>query len=315
MNDLLAAADVLVHSTGGVTCLEALARGCPIVAYGAPPGHAPLLAKTMSNLGLLVYASSAAELGAALRAARRQSAPLPRGRDAATLVLGVVPRVVVRFRARLARTAAAACTLVVALFVFLASDATYPLVAEALGLPDTTSVVSHRRAVALVVQGRRTDVLALAAIRSRRFSASVAVPERLSRADVLTLRAAGLDPIPALRTGGISSWPDASGQLLQQARRYGTARSFYYLAPREGFTFANYLLGWNINGRPIQAGLVLASGDHHLPRTVHRGEVVVADLGAGAADRERLLAAVGLLEQRGFAVSSVQGLTSGGHGT
>ena len=37
MSDLLAAADVLVHSTGGVTCLEALARDCPVVAYGAPP--------------------------------------------------------------------------------------------------------------------------------------------------------------------------------------------------------------------------------------------------------------------------------------
>ena len=56
MSDLLAAADVLVHSTGGVTCLEALARGCPIVAYGAPPGHAPLLAREMSALGLVAYA-------------------------------------------------------------------------------------------------------------------------------------------------------------------------------------------------------------------------------------------------------------------
>ena len=48
MSDLLAAADVLVHSTGGVTCLEALARDCPVVAYGAPPGHAPLLAREMA---------------------------------------------------------------------------------------------------------------------------------------------------------------------------------------------------------------------------------------------------------------------------
>ena len=48
MSDLLAAADVLVHSTGGVTCLEALARGCPIVAYGGPSGHTPLLAREMA---------------------------------------------------------------------------------------------------------------------------------------------------------------------------------------------------------------------------------------------------------------------------
>ena len=71
MSDLLAAADVLVHSTGGVTCLEALARDCPVVAYGAPPGHAPLVAREMASLGLVVHARSAAELKTALLAAGR----------------------------------------------------------------------------------------------------------------------------------------------------------------------------------------------------------------------------------------------------
>ena len=51
MNELLAAADVLVHSTGGVTCLEASVRRCPVVAYGAPPGHARHVARAMVELG------------------------------------------------------------------------------------------------------------------------------------------------------------------------------------------------------------------------------------------------------------------------
>src|SRR5207247_1387064 len=93
MSDLLAAADVLVHSTGGVTCLEALARGCPIVAYGAPPGHAPLLAKEMAALGLVTHARSTAELRAALAAtARRPPVSLARGVDAASLVLAAPHR-------------------------------------------------------------------------------------------------------------------------------------------------------------------------------------------------------------------------------
>ena len=66
MCDLLAAADILVHSTGGVTCLEALVSGCPIIAFGAPPGHAPLLARNMAALGLLVHARSVGELRTAL---------------------------------------------------------------------------------------------------------------------------------------------------------------------------------------------------------------------------------------------------------
>ncbi|HZL47993.1 MAG TPA: glycosyltransferase, partial [Solirubrobacteraceae bacterium] len=39
MADLLGAANVLVHSTGGMTCLEAAAQGCPVIAYGFARGH------------------------------------------------------------------------------------------------------------------------------------------------------------------------------------------------------------------------------------------------------------------------------------
>jgi hypothetical protein len=84
-----------------VTCLEALACGCPIVAYGAPPGHAPSLAREMAALGLVGHARSAAELPAVLSALRRQRAvTLARGADAASLVVTAVPRVAVRLRAR-----------------------------------------------------------------------------------------------------------------------------------------------------------------------------------------------------------------------
>ena len=39
MPDWLAAADALVHSTGGLTVLEALMRGCPAISYGWGRGH------------------------------------------------------------------------------------------------------------------------------------------------------------------------------------------------------------------------------------------------------------------------------------
>ena len=78
MSDLLAAADVLVHSTGGVTCLEALVRGTPVVAYGAPPGHAGSLAKRMGALGLVRHARSRPELADALALAIQGKLPCPR---------------------------------------------------------------------------------------------------------------------------------------------------------------------------------------------------------------------------------------------
>jgi processive 1,2-diacylglycerol beta-glucosyltransferase len=62
MPQLLAAADVLVHSTGGVTCLEAKAAGTPVVSYGLPVGHARLNTRAMATLELLRLANNTDEL-------------------------------------------------------------------------------------------------------------------------------------------------------------------------------------------------------------------------------------------------------------
>jgi processive 1,2-diacylglycerol beta-glucosyltransferase len=314
MSDLLAAADVLVHSTGGVTCLEALACGCPIVAYGAPPGHAPQLAREMAALGLVAHARSTAELRAALSAAAaRPPVLLASGSDAASLVLAAAPRVAVRLRARLARTAATAATLAVMLFALFASDATYPVVAEALALPESTSLPTAGHAVALVVRGRPHDLLALAPIARRdHLRASVVASGPLTAEDVAALRAAGLDPIPELRNGGVAASFDARDQLRRQAASYKLRGPFYYLAPHEGFTITVYLLGRELGGAPLQAGCDLPTGGRDLG-SLHPGEVVVATLGPDRAhDPARLLASIRRVERAGLAVSSVQRL-SGRH--
>ncbi len=62
MPEILAAADTLVHSTGGVTCLEAKATGTPVVSYGLPVGHARLNTRAMADLGLLRLANNRDEL-------------------------------------------------------------------------------------------------------------------------------------------------------------------------------------------------------------------------------------------------------------
>jgi hypothetical protein len=62
MPEILAAADVLVHSTGGVTCLEARAAGTPVVSYGLPIGHARLNTRAMAALDLLRLANDKDEL-------------------------------------------------------------------------------------------------------------------------------------------------------------------------------------------------------------------------------------------------------------
>jgi UDP-N-acetylglucosamine:LPS N-acetylglucosamine transferase len=310
MSDLLAAADVLVHSTGGVTCLEALARDCPVVAYGAPPGHTRLLAKEMASLGLVVHARSAAELRAALLAPGSRTKTLSRGADAASLVLAARPRVSVRRRAQFARTMASVAAATTLLFVLLASDATYPVVAEALALPESTTVVPANDSIALVVQGQRHDLMALGAVaRRNHLHASVAASDTLSTRDVATLRADGLDPMPELTSRGVRSWFHTHGQLESQRSAYELSGSFPYLAPREGFSIADYLLARHAGGEPVQAGYTLAPLEF-TPGAVHAGEVVLATLDDEPGDDlGHVLAAVRLIERSGLGVSSVQRLS------
>jgi UDP-N-acetylglucosamine:LPS N-acetylglucosamine transferase len=66
--ELLAAADVLVHSTGGVTCLEAMAAGTPVVSYGLPVGHEGISTRAMASLGIVRLAYDTNELREQVRA-------------------------------------------------------------------------------------------------------------------------------------------------------------------------------------------------------------------------------------------------------
>jgi processive 1,2-diacylglycerol beta-glucosyltransferase len=75
MPQLLAAADVLVHSTGGVTCLEAKAAGTPVVSYGLPVGHARLNTRAMATLDLLRLANNTDELREHVQASFAEVAP------------------------------------------------------------------------------------------------------------------------------------------------------------------------------------------------------------------------------------------------
>jgi processive 1,2-diacylglycerol beta-glucosyltransferase len=96
MGDLLAAADVLVHSTAGLTVLEAHVRGCPTISYGWGRAHIRANNEAFARFGLAEVAADRAQLAAALRRALgRRSVPdlsfaqLP---SAASLVLERIDR-------------------------------------------------------------------------------------------------------------------------------------------------------------------------------------------------------------------------------
>jgi processive 1,2-diacylglycerol beta-glucosyltransferase len=69
MPELLGAADVLVHSTAGLTVLEALMRGCGVISYGWGGAHVRINNKAFVRFGLAEVAANREQLGAALRRA------------------------------------------------------------------------------------------------------------------------------------------------------------------------------------------------------------------------------------------------------
>jgi UDP-N-acetylglucosamine:LPS N-acetylglucosamine transferase len=69
MPELMAAADVLVHSTAGLTVLEALMRGCRVISYGWGHAHIRVNNRAFERFGLARVASSREELAVALAGA------------------------------------------------------------------------------------------------------------------------------------------------------------------------------------------------------------------------------------------------------
>lgn len=76
MPEWLAAGDALVHSTGGLTVLEAIVRGCAPISYGWGRGHVRLNNEAFERFGLAEVARSRHSLRAALeRSIARRPAP------------------------------------------------------------------------------------------------------------------------------------------------------------------------------------------------------------------------------------------------
>jgi UDP-N-acetylglucosamine:LPS N-acetylglucosamine transferase len=84
MSEWLAAANALVHSTGGLTVLEAYIRGCPAISYGWGRGHIRVNNAAFRRYGLAAVVGGKGELNQALQAALRS-------RPAPGLALGSLP--------------------------------------------------------------------------------------------------------------------------------------------------------------------------------------------------------------------------------
>jgi hypothetical protein len=66
MAPLIRACDVVVQNAGGLTSLEALACGRPVVSYNCVSGHGQTNSRALAEAGLAVWAKDAPSLARAL---------------------------------------------------------------------------------------------------------------------------------------------------------------------------------------------------------------------------------------------------------
>jgi processive 1,2-diacylglycerol beta-glucosyltransferase len=287
MSELIAASDAVVHSTAGVTCLEALVRGKPIIAFGSPAGHARWNAKAIARLGMGEDCRTSRQLTKALRhavtqhsvATRRLRAERPPG----PLIVAARPRDGRPFfrRRRQARRIAfglAVTTLVLAGWTF-ASSAPYPLVARMLHLRPVTTAPVGPKHVALVVDAPARFVPAVAAdLRSHGARASFALEAAPDGPLLRRIASFGDGSLPALPAKGLPHWISAGRGLMHRARELGLGESYYYLVPQTGFTLGEYVVARTVGGRPLSAAVHFEAGEPLPDRVPKAGDVVVLTL-------------------------------------
>jgi processive 1,2-diacylglycerol beta-glucosyltransferase len=245
MDVLLRAANALVHSTGGVTSLEALSCGCPMIAYGASAGHIKVHNTTMAHLGLIDLAPDrptlATKLEALLAAPSPAASPPAVARaapgrgvdvaappcatargvqdgtvvlDAATVVATALPRITPLPVWRTALGAAALPVTLTATLLYgaLGTNDAYTLAARPLELKPVTQLTDAGDRVAVVVRSDGTaDAQAVRQALGPHVHVTFAVPAG-------ALATTGAGAIPALPRSGPVRWLDTRRAL--DGRRY-----------------------------------------------------------------------------------------------
>ena len=304
MRDLIVASDVVVHSTGGVTCLEALVVGRPLVAFGVPPGHAKWNAKAHERLGIGATARTQSELTQALARAlaAEKSTTLGNGAGpAAVVVVSARPRVrPVPPRRRVRRLAVAftGLTMMLAGWTF-ASAAPYPLVSQFLHVRPTTQVQTKAPDVALVVHAPLGLVpAAVATLERRHVRATVALDAMPGPALTRRIERLGDTPMPVIGAKDPAHWISAGRSVRSEARAAGLGARFTYLVAGS-FSLGEEAAARAYGGSAVSAAVRLDSRSS--TATPVRGDIVLVTLsGTPRTAAATLSRALGLISSSGL---------------
>lgn len=284
MGEHLASADVLVHSTAGLTVLESIIAGTPVISYGFGVGHVKENNRALERFGLAQVAASHEELGAALgRALEQHPDPDPRfavRRTTAELALDAGRRApaVAPWRLSLQRAFAVGAGVIVLGFAGLGTGAGYSVLSKPLHLAPATEFQTDAPQIGVMVEAPTATMDGVAAdMRSRHLHGSFSVASPPSDGDLARLQADGLDVVPSLAKGGaLVRWIATKSRLRRAARDLGLGHHFIYVPPERGFTAGQSLLARSAGGRAVRGEVTLAPGG--AIGTLHPGEIVEIEL-------------------------------------
>jgi len=348
MPRLLAAAYVLVHSTGGVTCLEAKAAGTPVVSYGLPVGHARLNTRAMADLNLLRLANDTNELRAHVRASfaeassavaietpahalaragaepaagslRTETTPAPEPKapaelTAADLVLGAPKRVIPipLWRLRLVAFVTPLVLLLGMVMWTMSTDEVTVLAAKILHVHPLARVKTDQPDVGLIVRvPARDEALVASQLAGRDIHVSFADEGSVPKpATISQVRALGDELLPAIPdTGSLLRWVKARGTLRAQARALHLRHGFYFLQPRGGLTVGQLVLARTTGAKPVSGAIRLSATGALPQRPARAGEVLVVTLVGSSASVAGLERIVSALGGDGLGVEPLAWLT------
>jgi UDP-glucose 4-epimerase len=277
MGDVLAAADVLVHSSAGLTVLEAIIRGCPVVSYGFGYGHVRASNAALERFRLAQVARRPGDLEPAINKALEHRVE-PDGRFArrpstASLILSDERRARTRpiWRLRTVRSATAlAATLLFAGWT-LTAGASYSLVSHFAHIRPMTAVATGRPEVGVLINAPGGQVPQLAGVLSSHGIHASFGLARPSYPLMDSILAYGDQTLPSLPNGGLVRWLGARGQLRSLISSMGIRNHFLYES--NGPSLGQWLMAHGAGGRLVAGAVRLQDRDDSL-RTLRPGEVV-----------------------------------------
>jgi processive 1,2-diacylglycerol beta-glucosyltransferase len=286
MSDVLAASDALIHSTAGLTVLEAIIRGCPVISYGFGYGHVRASNEALERFGLARVAKRRSELAPALESALAHR-PEPDGRfalrpETAALIVADERRVqpVPGWRLRTLKASLGLAAVFIAASLTLTTGAAYSVVSRFAHIRPTTAITTDHAQVGVIIHAPFREVPSIARkLAAEGIHVSFGIP-KLTLSEARTVVRDKDQALPELPAGGLVRWLSTRHQLDRLIGRSDDGRHFLYTSNDP--SLGQWLFAHHAGGRLVAGAVSLHDADDSLGE-LHAGEVIALNV---ASDKQ-----------------------------